>query len=85
MTNNFFILYNNSVYKNNYKFLFDNLSKVWQAKTSEKELESIIAPTVTFKIDIEDMIQKDIVYIEDYDCDGTETIYIKDNLVKQFI
>tara|TARA_R110002020_G_scaffold75424_1_gene191994 strand:- start:157 stop:426 length:270 start_codon:yes stop_codon:yes gene_type:complete len=34
---------------------------------------------------ISSLIQKDIVYIEDYDCDGTETIYIKDNLVKQFI
>jgi hypothetical protein len=34
---------------------------------------------------VSSLIQKDIVYIADYDGDGTETIYINDNLVKQFI
>ncbi len=62
LTNNFFILYNNSVYKNNYKFFYDNLSKKWQDKTSEKELKTLIAPTIVYKVDINDIIKKDIVY-----------------------
>lgn len=33
---------------------------------------------------ISSLIQKDIVYIEDFDCDGTETVYIKDNLLNLF-
>ena len=33
---------------------------------------------------ISSLIQKDIVYIEDYDCDGTETVYIKENLLNLF-
>ena len=33
---------------------------------------------------VSSLIQKDIVYIEDYDCDGTETVYIKENLLNLF-
>ena len=33
---------------------------------------------------ISSLIQKDIVYIEDFDCDGTEMLYINDKLLHLF-
>lgn len=33
---------------------------------------------------VSSLIQKDIVYIEDFDCDGSEMLYINDKLLKLF-
>ncbi len=62
MVNNFFIVFKNSVYKNDYKFFYDNISERRKSKTSQKELESLIAPTIRYKLPIEEIIEKDIAY-----------------------
>lgn len=62
LTNDFFTLFNNSVYKGDYQSFYDWISKAWQSQTSVEDLKNAISPILVYGINVEDIISNEIVY-----------------------
>ncbi|MDD5770590.1 MAG: hypothetical protein PHE25_06470 [Candidatus Gracilibacteria bacterium] len=62
LTNDFFTLFNNSIYKDDYQIFYDGISKTWQAQTNTDELKKLLASATKNKIDLEKIIINEIVY-----------------------
>lgn len=62
LTNNFFTLFNNSVFKDDYKLFYNSISKIWQSQTSEEELKKSFVNVNVNKIDLNEIIKNDIVF-----------------------
>ncbi|NDK08424.1 hypothetical protein EOM39_04215 [Candidatus Gracilibacteria bacterium] len=62
LTNDFFTLFNNSIYKDDYQTFYDGISKTWQSQTNTDELKKLLASATKNKIDLEKIIINEIVY-----------------------
>ncbi len=62
LTNDFFVLLNNSVYKGDYQTFYNWISKTWQAQTTPDKLKNILSPITEYKIDLEKIWNNEIIY-----------------------
>ena len=64
LTNDFFTLFNDTVYKDDYESFYNWISKFWQSQISPEELESWLSTTyvVKDKVNFPEIIRNEIIY-----------------------